>query len=308
MRWKNPRVVAALSTPPEARIDGVQHCATGQITHHYRGRGNTDEFGVVGPGGMTGPNIIQTGLSTLLAFRVGRPRFEGTSTITDTLLGPILAMLAGPDGISNVSTSDVSAYVDWATGVDPTALRRNDALAYWINTYNALGLQLAIESRDRRLDSVLNVKSGFTRPVVNICGERLSLIDIEHGKIRRFRDPRVHSALVCGSVSCPTLRSEPFTGDGLDEQLDDQMRSFQKRGGFVIDRDGGTVSLSRVFLWFGSDFVRPHRMPTVFPATRKAVAVAVAQWIEPRDQLWLNQNQPRIEFQAYDWGLGCVVA
>ena len=53
----------------------------------------------------------------------------------------------------------------------------------------------------------------FDAPWAMVGGESLSLNDIEHGKIRRFRDPRIHAALVCGSVSCPTLRYEPFGED-----------------------------------------------------------------------------------------------
>ena len=49
---------------------------------------------------------------------------------------------------------------------------------------------------------------------------RGDLDDIEHGKVRRFGDPRIHSALVCGSVSCPTLRFEPYEGDRLDASAD----------------------------------------------------------------------------------------
>ena len=108
--------------------------------------------------------------------------------------------------------------------------------------------------------------------MIEVAGEKLSLIDIEHGKIRRFSDPRIHGALVCGSLSCPTLRPEPFVGSTLQEQLNDQMAQFLRLGGAVVDRDAGVLSLSRVFRWYGSDFVRPRIMPLLFPTRMHRVA------------------------------------
>ena len=49
-----------------------------------------------------------------------------------------------------------------------------------------------------------------------------TLDDVEHNILRpRFDDPRVHFAINCAAKSCPPLRSEPFRGDILDQQLDD---------------------------------------------------------------------------------------
>ena len=116
-------------------------------------------------------------------------------------------------------------------------------------------------------------------------------------------DPRIHAALICGSVSCPTLRGEPYAGAGLNEQL----RYFMAAGGCSADRAGRVIRLSRVFLWFGADFVRPHHMPTFLPASRSSVLSALTPWLEPEVGDWIVSTHPRIEFQSYDWGLGCVV-
>lgn len=192
--------------------------------------------------------------------------------------------------------------------LDPDSLGRGEALAYWVNLYNAGALLLAGDAWQSGASTVLRVPGAFDRRHLRVAGERLSLNDVEHGKIRRFRDPRIHGALVCGSVSCPTLRSEPFTGDGLAAQLDDQMRAFLAGGGAEVDRDAGVLRLSRIFLWFGGDFVRPHRMPTWLPARRSAVAAAVAAWLPAAGREWLDRAEPRIEFQRYDWGLSCAIA
>jgi hypothetical protein len=203
--------------------------------------------------------------------------------------------------------ADLTGYLEWLHGQSPDGLTHGEALASWINLYNAGALLLADRARSNHERSVLGVPRGFRSSFIDVAGEILSLDDIEHGKLRRFRDPRIHAALVCGSVSCPTLRGEPYAGAGLNEQLDDQLRYFLASGGSNVDRPGRVVRLSRVFLWFGADFVRPHRMPTFLPAARSSVLSALAPWLEPDVADWIASTHPRVEFQSYDWGLRCVV-
>lgn len=132
--------------------------------------------------------------------------------------------------------------------------------------------------------------------------------DIEHAKLRRFGDPRIHAPLVCGSVSCPILRREPYTGPGLTDQLDEQLTYFLASGGSQVDRDQALVTLSRVFLWFGADFVGPRRMPTFLPACRSSILASLLPWLDAGIGEWVELTSPRIEFQRYDWGLRCVVS
>ena len=49
----------------------------------------------------------------------------------------------------------------------------------------------------------------------------MTLDDIEHGTIRGnlYDEPRIHAALNCGSVSCPDLRPEPYSGPRLSYQV-----------------------------------------------------------------------------------------
>lgn len=256
---------------------------------------------------MAGPNIFRAAWAAVWALRVRRPRSLGDGRLTHEGLRPTLEALGRQGGLDNVDAADLTQYVDGLVRVDPAGLSIDHGLAYWINLYNALAVQLAIEARDNGHDSVLEIRAGFERRVLTVAGERLSLSDIEHGKIRRYRDPRIHAALVCGSLSCPTLRSEPFDGDRVHHQLDDQLTFFASAGAVAIDRPGERVALSRVFLWYGSDFAKPRRMPTFLPVRRRAVAAAVLRFIDRQDLAWFEAVHPDVEFQAYDWGLGCKV-
>ena len=173
---------------------------------------------------------------------------------------------------------DLDDYISKLASVDPDTLTRDESLAYWINLYNAGGVQLAIEAFGSGVPSVLRVSGGFSRPFVTIAGETLSLAAIEHAKIRRFKDPRIHGALVCGSLSCPTLRFEPYSGGELDYQLEDQMRVFLSSGGAVTRQDG-VIELSRIFWYYGPDFVRPGRMPSFWPVSKRRVLDAARRWL-----------------------------
>jgi len=254
---------------------------------------------------MDGPNPITALFSILKARRLRPPRPGGTAGAAVEGFDEILAAVAS-GGVPAIPTKPLNAFLERMKAVDPDTLSRDSALSFWINLYNAGALDLAHRAFDTTEQTVLRVPGGFSDPFIEVADERLSLDGIEHGKIRRFGDPRIHSALVCGSVSCPTLRHEAYRGDHLDAQLDDQMRSFLTSGAVTADREAETISLSRVFLWYGSDFVRPSRMPTLLPAGRSKVLESIRRWI-PEDLTWIDENRPRIVFQDYDWAIGCSV-
>jgi hypothetical protein len=234
------------------------------------------------------------------ALRVRRPAPRGSGTADHFALAALLGELAS-GGIASLvdKRPAIAAYRDEMQLVDPDALDPGESLAYWLNLYNAGALHLAATAAAAGEPTVLRVAKPFNRHWAQVAGEDLSLHDIEHGKVRRFGDPRIHAALVCGSASCPTLRHEPYRGAGLEGQLESQMLDFLRNGG--AGTDGKQLLLSRIFLWYGSDFVRPHRMPSFLPVTKRAVGSAVGRWLEP------ELAALPVAFQPYDWGLACAI-
>jgi len=206
------------------------------------------------------------------------------------------------------SADTLERYRDSMEAIDPDDLNAPEALAFWMNLYNAGALRAAGLAFDEDMGSVLRVPGAFSAPWATVAGKDMSLDDIEHGKIRRFGDPRIHGALVCGSASCPTLRGEPFTGEFLNHQLDDQLRFFVSHGGGSVNRSDNTVWLSSVFKWYGRDFTSPHTMPNLAPANTDRLRDTVAYWFSPDDAAYIWANQPEVVFMPYDWGLGCSVA
>ena len=256
---------------------------------------------------MDGPNPIEVGVSVVKALRVRKPRWHSTAPAPDYgRLGLVLDTVRrhGVPALGGL-LDELDDYTADLSTIAPTELSRTDALAYWLYLYNAGALTLAGEATATNERSVLRLPGAFTRPFTTVEGESVSLNDIEHGKIRRFGDPRIHSALVCGSASCPTLRYEPFDGDRLATELDDQMASFLTGGGSLLE--GDVLSLSRVFLWYGGDFVRPGRMPTFLPVGKRRIARALEPWLPEDHRAWLRSGAGKIAFQSYDWSLGCSV-
>lgn len=256
----------------------------------------------------TGPNPLAVAWAVWRARRVSAPFPSGRGSVDHSRLGTVLEALRTADiTVLPALRNELAAYRDGLAAVDPDELTRDGALAYWMNLYNAGALDLAGRATQAGAPTVLRVDGAFDGFWAQVGGERLSLNDIEHGKIRRFGDPRIHGGLVCGSASCPTLRYEPFAGPELQPQLDDQMRSFLARGGAVRDQTGRRLLLSRVFLWYGGDFTRPRHMPTLLPARRAVLADALGTWMPAAIEEWRLATGPRVDFQPYDWSLACRI-
>lgn len=135
-------------------------------------------------------------------------------------------------------------------------------LVFLINVYNASTLQLILDHYP--VQSIKKIRKGFKGPwdlpSVTLHGKRITLNELEHGIIRKqYNDPRVHMALVCAAKGCPILRSEAYTAERLDDQLDDQSRAYLATpAGLVINRKKGTAMISAIFKWYGGDFPSVH--------------------------------------------------
>ena len=185
---------------------------------------------------------------------------------------------------------------------DPTDLASREAkLAYWINVYNILAIDLVVQYDPD--ESIRDIGS-FLRPVWNrragtIAGRDYSLGEIEHEILRPLNEPRIHTAIVCASVSCPTLRREPWTAAGLDGQLDSGLRRFlgNPDKGARFDQAGGRLWLSRIFDWFAEDF-----------ESRGSVRTYLVPYLPDAAGSWLRGDgaDARLRYLDYDWKLNAL--
>ena len=156
--------------------------------------------------------------------------------------------------------ADLDAYLSQLASVSPDSHKapfptRQDELAYWLNAYNALVTQGVVDAwPTRSVRDVGFALAFFRRPGYTLGGRKLSLHDLENGIIReRYRDPRIHFAIVCASVGCPRLDRTAFGGSALDQHLDRLARQFLSERRNLLIR-GNDVTLSSIFQWYAADF------------------------------------------------------
>ncbi len=162
-----------------------------------------------------------------------------------------------------------------------TLALQNDTLkkAFWINIYNAY---FQILRKERNIGKPQIYKS----KLFTIVGQQLSLDDVEHGILRRYRykyslgffanflapnliktlavekiDYRIHFALNCGAKSCPPIAC--YTVNHLETQLDMATQSFLE-GESQFDEVNKIVYTTTLFKWFLKDFGGIQGIKTIF--------------------------------------------
>ncbi|KAK3244701.1 hypothetical protein CYMTET_45697 [Cymbomonas tetramitiformis] len=144
---------------------------------------------------------------------------------------------------------------------------------FFINLYNALTVHAICASfEERPIKSVLDIKDFWKTMSYQIGAFVFSLDAMEHGILRGNRphpstrksffqeddprlslgvplDCRVHFALVCGAVSCPSIRV--FQQTNLEKGLQGAATSFCDG---EVEVDTSCVKMSKIFDWYSKDF------------------------------------------------------
>ena len=186
-------------------------------------------------------------------------------------------------------------YLDLLQRVEISSLSRNEQMAFYTNLYNAWTIKLIL-SKYPEISSIKALgifNSGpWKKKVVRLKGETVSLDHIEHDILRpRYKDPRIHFAINCAAKSCPPLRSEPYSGDRLDQQLDDSTRSFINNPR-SYRWEGRNLYVSRIFKWFSEDF-------------NEDVLAFFRQYAdgELKENLDAASQKINVQYLEYDWSL-----
>lgn len=140
--------------------------------------------------------------------------------------------------------ADTAPTTDWS---------RSEAMAYWINAYNAATVKLILKNWP--VKSIMDLHGGKPWDVewVELGGKTYSLNAIEHDILRpRYQDPRIHFAVNCAAASCPPLPNKAFTASNLNSLLDARARAFIRNP--TYNTIGETVAVSKIFDWYGEDF------------------------------------------------------
>lgn len=189
---------------------------------------------------------------------------EEAEIIEDTILfpnhasfGELLAAYVTPQGNVNYNGfknnwSALRTYIkDLDTHMPTDNWSKNDKLAYWMNAYNAMTIDLIL--RHQPLESIKDIKDPWDQRFWKLGDKYYNLNEIEHKILRKMGDARIHFGINCASFSCPPLLNEAFTADKVNAQLDQLARTF------VNDSQRNTITansieVSKIFTWFAKDF------------------------------------------------------
>jgi len=166
---------------------------------------------------------------------------------------------------------------------------KQEQLAFYINAYNILAMKTVVDHWP--IESIKDVgsflKSVWKKKAGTIGGKPISLDEIENEMLRPMGDPRIHVAIVCASISCPDLRTEPYTAKRLNVQLDDQARKFlsNPQKGLIIE--GEKARTSKIFHWFAKDFKKSYGGARLF----------VTRYSELKEDTKLKSDLP------YNWSV-----
>ena len=235
-------------------------------------------------------------LVALLASAPRVPAAEPASPSWRKAYGELLARYSTPGGVRyaawKANAADVQALDSVTDGIarDKLPGGRDEKLAFYLNAYNAWTLRGALEAYPlKSVRDVAPLFGFFTRGNVTVAGERTSLNNLEKKTIiPTFQEPRVHFALNCASRSCPPLRAEPYAGNGLGAQLDEQATGYLNTNPLgVKPENGGKVALSQIFEWYAKDFAPAGgAVPFINKYRREKLPADV-----------------KVTFQKYDWSL-----
>jgi hypothetical protein len=178
-------------------------------------------------------------------------------------------------------------------------------LAFWINAYNAVVIDKVIKWKPKKsvretlIPGVWTSTKFFTSREHIVAGKRTSPDDIEHEILRKkLKDPRIHFAIICASSSCPKLPKIAYTEENVQARLEEETRKYlESERGIRIDRAENTLYLSKIFDWFGNDFV--EKSGSVMNFIRPYFKKEIISFLE---------RKPRIDFLHYNWAVNAKEA
>lgn len=213
--------------------------------------------------------------------------------------------------LKGFSRLDPGVYKSWS---EP------DEIAFWINVYNLQKLSIVTDhypikpsSRFHVLyywspSSIRHIETEITGYKFLVMDEEFTFAEIERRFFRhQFHDPRIFFAITDACLSSPPLRKEPYYGDKLDEQLEDQTKKFLSGPlAFKIDRQQKKVYLSALFQLssYGGEFIEKFATDKKFkdqPAEVRAVLNFISNYISAGDSSFLEVGNYTIVYMSYDW-------
>lgn len=203
----------------------------------------------------------------------------------------------------------LDSLVDDIAVADLSKSTPDQKLAFYINSYNILTLRSIVDAYP--VESIKDIDGVWDGKKWKVAKEKLTIDEIEHEILRKeFAEPRIHFAVVCASIGCPPLASQPYYADSLEHQLASASNHFATSPEYNrIDSVAGAAELSSIFDWFGDDFIDAYYITTAFASHSKkenaALNFLTSQFSE-NDREALRSVDYDISYMEYDWSLNDI--
>ena len=179
--------------------------------------------------------------------------------------------------------SMLETYTTALSAVNVGSLKRKEALAFWINAYNAFTIKKIVDNYPLKSITDLDGGKPWDAKWIKLDGRTLSLNNIENDIIRpKYNEPRIHFAVNCAAKSCPPLLNKAWTPSNLESNFNKQTKAFVNSSLNEISAD--KVTISKIFEWYAKDF------GDLIPYLNKYASVNISSGAE-------------IAYKEYDWSL-----
>lgn len=216
---------------------------------------------------------------------------------------------------------DLDKLLDEFDSLDLTEYRQwspDDKKAFWINIYNLQKIKIVTDNypiQPPRIlrglwgpDDLRHIENEISNYKFIVMGEEFNFKKIEDQLFRKeFHDARIFLTLTDACLSSPPLRNEPYSGDSLNEQVNEQAKKFLSHPlAFKIDREKGRVYLSALFEpgRYGKEFLEEYSTDKDFgdfaPDVR-AVLNFVSKYISDKNASFLEAGKYSVSYMTYDW-------
>lgn len=193
-------------------------------------------------------------------------------------------------------------YIDKMTQIDIERYNRAEQLAFWLNLYNALTVQIVTDYYPVSSIEEINISPGlfsigpWGKKLVTINNTPLSLDEIQNRIIRPiWNDQRTLYAINNASIGAANLSKKAYHGKTIEDSLNEAAFEYINalRGVQVIE---GALIVSKIYDWFNEDF----------GGTKQDVIMHIKQFAkEPLSSQLKHINN--IDSYIYNWHLNCTI-
>lgn len=154
----------------------------------------------------------------------------------------------------------LKSYIEKMAKIDIDAYNRNEQLAFWLNLYNALTIQIVADYYPVGSIEEINISPGlfsigpWGAKLITINRTPVSLDEIQNRIIRPiWNDPRTLYAMNNAAIGAANLNKQAYHGATIEKELNEAATDYinSLRGVQVIE---GKLIVSKIYDWFNEDF------------------------------------------------------